>query len=333
MPTTLRIRIGTRRSDLAMAQSGLAAERIRAAAPHAEVELVPILTRGDREKGPLADIGGKGLFTAELEAALRRGEIHLAVHSAKDMPADMPDGLALAAVLERADARDALVSPGGGGLESLPRGASVGTSSLRRRAQVLAARGDLTVAPIRGNVGTRLRRALGEAVEGRVDAVVLAMAGLARSGLAETHRANIRPLDIEEFIPAGGQGCIAIQTPAASRGPHAEDLAEILDCLDHTPSHHALLAERAVLRGLGAGCHSCLAVHILERGGRWRGIAMVARSDGTGMIRSRSTGRDATEAAESLLVDLCGQGAIELLGTQAPARPESGPGNGLDNFG
>jgi len=293
-----------------MAQSRQVADAMVALAPGLKVDLVPVLTRADRAPGPLAEIGGKGLFTAELEEALRSGEIHLAVHSGKDVPAAMPPDLTIAAVPRRADARDALVRPGGGGPDSLPQGATVGTSSLRRRAQLLAERADLNVVPIRGNVETRLNKALDPDAPGKVDAVVLAVAGLIRSGLDAAHADSIWPLDVGKFVPAAGQGALALQTLADPAGR----LAGLLAALDHAPSHQAFEAERAVLRGLGADCRSCVAVHVARRGDGWRGRAMVARSDGSDPVRLYARGDAPAEVADSLLADLDKKGAVKLLG-------------------
>ncbi|MCK4601221.1 MAG: hydroxymethylbilane synthase [Phycisphaerae bacterium] len=289
------LRIGTRRSALAMAQSRIVADALRALHGGLEVQLVPILTSGDRQAGPLAPIGGKGLFTAELEEALRRGEIHLAVHSAKDMPAQMADEFTIAAALAREDPRDALVSQSGGGVEDLPAGASVGTSSLRRRAQLLAVRGDLNVVSIRGNVATRLAKAL-DAVRREVDAVLVAMAGLKRTGLDKTRARRIRALEIQQFIPAAGQGTLVAQTLTA-----AEDVKAILAPLDDEASRAALEAEREILRQIGADCHSCIAVYLARSAGAWQGLAMAARSDGGEMVRLEESAPTADAAAAKLL--------------------------------
>jgi hydroxymethylbilane synthase len=287
------IRIGTRRSMLAMAQSRLVAEALRQQCG-VEAELVGIVTRGDRRTGPLAAVGGKGLFTAELEAALRRGDIHLAVHSAKDVPATMSDDLVISAVPRRADARDALVSRGGVGLGDLRPGASVGTGSLRRSAQIRTARGDLNVVPIRGNVETRLRKALMDGMGG-LDAVVVALAGLERSGLAGQHVGQVRPLELEQCVPAAGQGALVVQTTAA-----AKEVQTLVAAIDDPHSRQALLAERAVLAGLGADCRACVAVHVAPEGGHWRGCGMVARPDGADMVRLQVIAATAQEVGRAL---------------------------------
>ena len=223
------IRIGTRGSLLALAQARLVAAAIERTRPPCRAELVPISTKGDRWAGPLDAAGRKGLFTAELEAALRDGRVQLAVHSAKDLPAQMPADLVLAGAPSREDPRDALVTRCGGGLADLPPGAAVGTGSLRRAAQLKALRPDLKIVPIRGNVETRIRKVLdgksgqlpfsaaenGNCPDFPLDAVILAMAGLKRSGLLETHKDRIHPFPVEDFVPAAGQGTLALQCTAA----------------------------------------------------------------------------------------------------------------------
>jgi hydroxymethylbilane synthase len=296
------ITIGSRRSQLAMAQSQLVADALLAAWDGLAVEIVGMDTLGDRTAGPLTAIGGKGLFTTELEAALRDGRVDLAIHSAKDLPVDLPADMAIAAVPPREDARDCLVcgkvageAGAAGALASLPKGAVVGTSSLRRRAQVLAMRGDLSVVPLRGNVETRVGRAL----SGEMDAVVLAMAGLRRCGLAARHAEHIIPLELDVFVPAAAQGALAVQC-AAARG----DVRQLLAAIDHAPSHAALDAERSVLAAMGADCGSCVAVHVAPAAAGWAGWAgwaMIADVDGTNLRRFTARGDTAAKAATALL--------------------------------
>ena len=232
------LRIGTRGSPLALAQARAVRERLAAAhglAPDA-VEIRTIRTSGDLiQDRPLADAGGKGLFTKEIEQALIDGAIDLAVHSAKDMPTVLPDGLVLTACLEREDVRDAFISRKAVGLSALPAGSAVGTSSLRRQAQVRRLRPDLTVVNFRGNVETRLRKL----DEGVADATLLALAGLKRLGLAHAATAI---LPIEEFLPAVGQGAIAIETRAADAR-----VRDLVAAVDHAETSTALTAERAFL--------------------------------------------------------------------------------------
>lgn len=301
------LRIATRRSLLSMRQSQAVADAIRSAHPAVEVELVSIVTSGDRQGGPLAPVGGKGLFTAELEAALREGRVQVAVHSAKDLPADMPEDLAIAAVPARQNARDALICRTGGGVEQLPAAALVGTASLRRRALLLACRPDLKVVPIRGNVETRLRKVLGDQ-HSDLSATVLAVSGLNRSGLASEFAGKIHPMEIETFIPAAGQGALAVQCLTADG-----KTAALLSAIDDKPSHQSLLAERRVLQALGAGCHSCLAVHVAPSGQRWGGLAMAARTDGSDMMRFEARAVSAEKTADQMLENMFAAGVAELF--------------------
>jgi len=279
---------------------------IRQVRPGITAELVAISTRGDRHAGPLAEVGGKGLFTKELEEALRQGRVDMAVHSAKDLPAEIAGEFIIAAVPPRQDPRDVLAGRHGG-LDKLAQGATVGTGSLRRRAQLLAVRADINVVPIRGNVETRLKRAVCDTAE--MDAVVLAMAGLNRGGLAEPYRQYIHPLDPERIIPAAGQGLLALEAMA-----DRTDVARVLSAIEDADSRAALEAERAVLRGLGAGCQSCLAIHVSRAGGRWLGRAMAARPDGRDAIRLSCESSSAVEAGKDLLSRLIERGADRLVG-------------------
>ena len=240
------LKLGTRRSPLAMAQAEEARARLCAAHPGLSVEIVPVTASGDKiQDRPLAEIGGKALWTKELDHWLLTGEIHFAVHSLKDVETLRPAELTIAAVLPREDVRDVLV--GAASLRALPRGATVGTSAPRRAAQLLHARPDCKVVSFRGNVATRLAKlAAGEA-----DATLLARAGLNRLGESGTGH----PLDPADWLPAPGQGAIAIEC----RTDDAQTRA-YLAAIDHLPSRHAVLAERALLAGLGGNCHSPIAV-------------------------------------------------------------------------
>ena len=303
------LRIATRGSQLALAQTGQVAEMVRHVYPQIATELVAISTRGDRLSGPLAEVGGKGLFTMELEDALRAGSVDLAVHSAKDLPAAMDGDFTIAAVPVRQDARDALASRAGG-LDELPPGATVGTGSPRRRVQLLALRADLHVVPIRGNVETRLKRAVDEAAD--MDAVVLAMAGLNRGGLTRPYRQYLHPLEIEQVIPAAGQGLLALQAMA-----ERADIAQLLAAIQDADSRLALHAERAVLRGLRAGCQSCLAIHVSRCGQQeWVGRAMAARLDGSDMVRLSCRSDSADAVGRALLAELTNRSADKLLAEQ-----------------
>jgi len=242
------LKLGTRRSPLAMAQAEEARTRLCAAHgwPESAVELVPVTASGDRiQDRPLAEIGGKALWTKELDAWLLAGEIDFAVHSAKDVETIRPAGIAIAALLPREDVRDVLV--GAASIHALPPGARVGTSAPRRAAQLLHARPDCTIVPFRGNVATRLARlAAGEA-----EATLLAAAGLNRLGESGVGHA----LDARDWLPAPGQGAIAIECRSADTA-----MRDLLGVIDHGPSRAAVLAERALLAALGGNCHSPIAV-------------------------------------------------------------------------
>jgi len=245
--------IATRESRLALWQ----AEHVRAllSATLAEpVNLLGMTTRGDQILDrTLAKVGGKGLFVKELETALESGAAHLAVHSLKDVPMELPEGFALAAVLEREDPRDAWVSPRHADVAALPQCAVVGTSSLRRVVQLAALRPDLRIEPLRGNLDTRLRKL----DEGQYDAIVLAAAGLKRLGLAERIRSVFEP---EAMLPAAGQGALGIELRADARERHPA-LWHAVEALTHRPSWLAVHAERRVARTLGGSCSMPLAAH------------------------------------------------------------------------
>ncbi len=282
------LRIGTRGSPLALAQA--AALRAQLAAAHGldagRIELRVIRTTGDRmQDRPLTEEGGKGLFTKEIEEALLASEIDLAVHSAKDMPTVLPAGLALAACLKREDARDGFISRKAKSLAELPRGASVGTASPRRQAQVMRLRSDLRIVNLRGNVGTRLRKL--EA--GEVDATLLALAGLKRLGLAD---AVTRVLDIDECLPAVGQGIIAVEARE-----NDERVRALLAAIDHAESAAALAAERAFLATLDGTCRTPIAGHATISGGVLRFRGMIIRPDGSEAHETARAGASADAAA------------------------------------
>ena len=244
------LKIGTRKSLLALWQSNYIADSLRREYPECEVVLEKIVTKGDKIlDAPLAQIGGKGLFTKEIEEALLTGKIDFAVHSLKDMPTVLPDGLCLTAITERATAGDAFVSNKYASLKDLPAGAVVGTSSLRRKAQLLALRPDLVCQDLRGNVDTRLRKL----DEGMYDAVILAAAGLERLG----HGDRITELlPVSAVMPAVGQGALAIECRADDQETRA-----MLDFLNHLPTVQATNAERALLGLVEGGCQVPLGVH------------------------------------------------------------------------
>jgi hydroxymethylbilane synthase len=311
--TERRLRLGTRGSALALRQAGTVA----AALEHrgASVEVVAIRTSGDAHTGSLLAAGGKGLFVKEIEEALLDGRVDLAVHSLKDVPASLPDGLALAATPVRGDARDALVSDVPRALADLPAGARVGTSSLRRRAQLLARRPDLAVVELRGNVDTRLRKL----AEGAVDAVVLAVAGLARLGLAPAGAVALAP---EEMLPAIGQGALALEARAGDAAVHA-----LLRTLDDPDSAAAAAAERAFLTAVGGDCRTPLAAYATVRGGWLLVRALVAESDGSRVLADALSGpaAAAAELGARLAEALLARGAAEVI---ARARRQAAAGEG-----
>jgi hydroxymethylbilane synthase len=275
------LRVGTRGSPLALAQANAVRERL--AALHGfspeQIKLEIIRTTGDMIRDrPLAQAGGKGLFTKEIEEALLTRRIDLAVHSAKDMPTVLPAGLAIAAVPPREDARDVFISPRAQTLRDLPRGATVGTASLRRQALVLRSRPDVAIVTLRGNVETRLRKL----EEGSVDATLLALAGLKRLGLAGKATAV---LAIDEFLPAVGQGVIAVE----ARGDDARVLPYLAG-LNDANSASALAAERAYLAVLDGSCRTPIAGHAAIHAGRLHFRGLIARPDGSQCFETEREG-------------------------------------------
>ena len=288
--------IGTRASNLAVWQTNWVAQKLAALNPEVEIGIQTITTEGDTQTDPpLPEFGDKGLFTREIEAALLAGQIQIAVHSLKDLPTDPPlsttgegkgGGLTLAAITEREDARDVLVSRLKIGLDQLPRGARVGTSSLRRAAQLRAHRPNLQIVNLRGNVDTRLRKATAE----EYDAIVLAAAGVLRLGQA--HRiTEYLPLDI--MLPAPGQGALAVQARVDDKATCA-----LLKPLDHALTRAATTAERAFLRALGGGCQVPIAACAEVCGNVLHLRGLVATVDGTRVMRGEVSGE--TEKAEEL---------------------------------
>ena len=298
--------IGSRGSKLALWQSEQARERLRLLNPQIDVHIEIIKTTGDVKNDPLSVIGGKGVFTKELEDALLDGRIDIAVHSLKDLPTILPDGLSIAAICEREDPRDALVLRAGvenGSLLHLRRGAVVGTSSQRRLAQLKALRRDVEVRDLRGNVDTRIRKL----DEGQYDAVILASAGLVRLGLQERISARIA---VTEMLPAVGQGAIAIETRSDN-----EFAVQSAARLDHRETRIACLAERAFLRGLGGGCQLPIAAHAVLDGDVLKLDGLVARPDGSEIMRDSSSGSpdDPEVLGSRLASQLIEQGALALL--------------------
>jgi len=288
----MKVRIGTRGSALARWQAEHVKERLQAFGH--EVTLRFITTTGDRTPGPLEAVGGKGAFLKEIEEALLAQDVDLAVHSLKDVPTSLPAGLALAAVLERADPRDALVS-GGSALDRLPQGARLGTTSLRRRALLRHLRPDLELVDLRGNVDTRLRRLR----QGDFEAVVLAVAGLTRLGRA--HEVT-EALDPERFVPAPGQGAITLETREAD-----DETISAVRFLDHEPTARAVSAERAFLAELGGGCNVPLGAWAREGPGGLRLVAFLAEADGSGFVRGERLGREPAELGRLLAEEIAAE--------------------------
>jgi hydroxymethylbilane synthase len=296
--------IGSRGSKLALWQAEQARERLKRLSPGIEINIEIIKTTGDVKTDPLSVIGGKGVFTKELEDALLDGRIDMAVHSLKDLPTILPTGLSISAICEREDARDALVLRAGleGSLATLAEGAVVGTSSQRRLAQLKALRRDVVVKDLRGNVDTRIRKL----DEGQYDAVILASAGLLRLGLEDRISARI---PIADMLPAVGQGAIAIETRSDD-----ELTVQATSKLDHHETRVACLAERAFLRGLGGGCQLPIAAHATINGDALTLDGLVAKPDGSEIWRDSLSGTldNAEQLGSTLATKLIARGAILL---------------------
>ena len=303
------LRIGTRGSQLALTQSRWVQAALQRHLSNLVVELVTIKTTGDRFLDvPLSAIGGKGVFVKEIEEALTDGRIDMAVHSMKDVPTELAPGLVIAAIPLREDPRDRLISRSSGTLHDLPHGARLGTSSLRRMALVRAQRPDLDVVTLRGNVDTRLRKL----DAGELDAIVLAAAGLHRLGIT---RADSTVLDPVDFVPAIGQGALAIESrDDASR--------QLLAALDDADTRVAVSAERAFLAQVGGSCRTPLAAHAVVNAGEVELRALIANPDGTQVVRGTRSG--VTSTADALGRDLAeellqrgGRGILDALGEAA----------------
>ena len=302
------LRLATRGSALAVAQSSMIAELLRRDSPCLEVELIVIRTSGDEQAGNRAAAmhTDKSRFVKEIEEALIRGDADLAVHSAKDLPGELPHELAIVAIPERADPRDSVC--GAPDIDALPFGARVGTASLRRRSQLLAARPDLAVLELRGNVNTRLRRLQ----EGSFDAIVLAAAGLARLGLSSG-----APISSDVMVPAPGQGCLALQ----ARADDART-SRLAAPLDHPLSRRRWLAERAVSQRLGADCRTPLGVHARADGDKTLSLTAFVGSDrGEPAVRAflRSSALPPEQLGVALADLLLARGAGRLLDREAAA--------------
>lgn len=296
--------VGTRGSPLALWQAEWVQQKLREIAPQLSVELQRIKTSGDKILDvPLAKVGGKGLFVKEIEEALLRGEIDLAVHSMKDVPTALPDGLGILCIPPRENPQDVLVSRQGQTLEQLPTGARIGTSSLRRQAQLLRRRPDFHISMLRGNLDTRLRKVR----EGEFDAIVLAAAGLRRMGWVNQVTEYLAP---EVSLPAIGQGALAIEGRTSD-----SFVRDLLQPLDDPPTRTAVTAERALLDRLEGGCQVPIGAHATITGDRLALDALIASVDGRRVVRDRIEGpvSDARDLGLHLAERLLSQGGDEIL--------------------
>jgi hydroxymethylbilane synthase len=296
------IRIATRKSALALWQAEYVKARLEQAHPGLKVSLVPMVSRGDKLlDAPLAKIGGKGLFVKELETALLETEADIAVHSMKDVPMDFPEGLGLFCICEREDPRDAFVSNTYDSLDALPPGSVVGTSSLRRQAQLLARRPDLKIHFLRGNVNTRLAKL----DAGEYDAIILAAAGLIRLGFEARIRASI---SVDDSLPAGGQGAVGIECRTADAEIHA-----LLAPLHHAETAARVTAERALNKRLNGGCQVPIACYALLEGEQLWLRGLVGQPDGGLLLRAEGRGSDAEALGVQVAEQLLTQGAEAIL--------------------
>lgn len=302
----MQLTFATRPSALARLQTARVIELLQAAHPGLECDASIITTRGDRVPDlPIPEIGGKGLFTSELEEVVRSGKVHAAVHSLKDIPLEDTPGIVIAAIPERASPYDVLVSANGYTLSTLADGARVGTSSLRRTAQLLARRPDLTIWPLRGNVETRVRKAM----DGEYDAIVLAQAGLTRLGL-QSYISEVFSLEV--MLPAPGQGALAVQC----RADDTETL-EILAAIHDPLTAAAVGAERAFLSGLGGGCSLPVAAFAEKNNGNIILTGAVISPDGTQAIRLSAVDQEPRKLGERLAQLVLERGAADLLRAKA----------------
>ncbi|WP_373386982.1 hydroxymethylbilane synthase [Pseudomonas alcaligenes] len=296
------IRIATRKSALALWQAEYVKARLEQAHPGLKVSLVPMVSRGDKLlDAPLAKIGGKGLFVKELETALLENDADIAVHSMKDVPMDFPAGLGLFCICEREDPRDAFVSNTYDSLDALPPGSVVGTSSLRRQAQLLARRPDLKIHFLRGNVNTRLAKL----DAGEYDSIILAAAGLIRLGFEARIRASI---SVDDSLPAGGQGAVGIECRSADAEIHA-----LLAPLHHAETAARVTAERALNKRLNGGCQVPIACYALREGEQLWLRGLVGQPDGGLLLRAEGRGSDAEALGVQVAEQLLAQGAEAIL--------------------
>ncbi len=297
-----RVRIATRKSELALWQAYHVQDALRAQHPGLEVEVVPLSTKGDQWlQAPLSEIGGKGLFIKELENAMLDGRADIAVHSMKDVPADMPEGFALPVICTRHDVRDVVVGRTAPTLAELPPGSVVGSASLRRGAQILARFPKLQVKPIRGNVQTRLAKL----DAGEYDALILACAGLDRLKL--DHRITER-LSVSDSLPSAGQGALGIECRSDQQA-----LIELLLPLNEDVVFRCVEAERAVSRGLGADCSMPVAAYAELNGDELNLQALLASANGRRVLRASASGTDPLAVGKAAADELLAQGAAEIL--------------------
>jgi hydroxymethylbilane synthase len=295
-----RLRIGSRGSQLALWQANHVAALLRDRGHQGELEIIK--TTGDKiTEVALAQVGTKGMFTKEIEEALAEKRVDLAVHSLKDVPTELEPRFVLAAIMERVDPRDVFVSHLHDSIAALPTGARVGTSSLRRQAQLKALRPDLDVHPLRGNVDTRLRKL----AEGQYAAIILAAAGVTRLNLAENVRSSI---SVDVMCPAAGQGALAIETRTED-----ETTRGLLAFLEHAPTRTAILCERALLGAMGGGCQVPIGAYAEVREGDIRLRAVVARPDGSRVLRHTATGADPETLGREVATVLLGRGGDAIL--------------------
>jgi hydroxymethylbilane synthase len=299
-------KVGTRRSMLALTQTNWVVDQLKTLQPDAAFELHEIVTKGDRILDvTLSKVGGKGLFVKEIEQSLLDKETDLAVHSMKDMPAELPEGLTVGAIPKRVDPRDVLLSKDGKTLDELPHGALVGTSSLRRSAQLLAYRPDIRIEPLRGNIDTRIRKLN----EGNFDAIVLAAAGLERVNWEGTIS---QYLPVEISVPAVGQGALAIECRADD-----EEILALLRKLDHRPTRLAVTAERSFLHKLQGGCQVPIGAYatVEETGGETQITltGLVAAPDGSQVYKHTASGTDPQTLGRQVAEELLAKGAGDVL--------------------
>jgi hydroxymethylbilane synthase len=295
------LRIGSRGSQLALWQANHVAERLRARGYSTEIQIIK--TTGDKILDiALAQVGTKGMFTKEIEDALAAGEIDLAVHSLKDLPTELAPRFTLAAITEREDPRDVFLSNSYRTIAELPRGARVGTSSLRRQAQLKALRRDLEVIPLRGNVETRLRKQ----AEGEFDAIVLAAAGLNRLRLERSRWQQA--IGVEQMCPAAGQGALAIEVRAGDTAT-----VDAVKFLDHSKTRAAVGCERALLAELGGGCQVPIGAYAQWHDGELNLLGVVAQPDGATLLREQQSGGDALALGRAVAQKLLARGADRIL--------------------